>query len=117
MLKRRIKRITIKNYRSITDLTVELEDLTVLVGANGSGKSNFVDVLRFLNLCMFSLDNALFKRGGINLLVNRVRTDDDISIEIVCEIDQAKYTYSFIIGKQNDNDYTFKKEFLKRENE
>lgn len=43
-----LKRVSIRNYKSIKFCDVELEPLTVLVGRNGSGKSNFVDALGFL---------------------------------------------------------------------
>lgn len=37
-----LKSIRIENYRSIMDATLDCDDLTVLVGANGSGKSSFL---------------------------------------------------------------------------
>ncbi len=40
-----LKRIRIENYRSIGEVDVELGPLTVLVGQNGSGKTNFVDAI------------------------------------------------------------------------
>ncbi|GEM_PF-590381 len=43
----KIRRVTIKNFRSIVELTMEATDLTVIVGDNDCGKSN---VLRALNL-------------------------------------------------------------------
>jgi energy-coupling factor transporter ATP-binding protein EcfA2 len=43
----KIRRIAIKNFRSIIDLTMDATDLTVIVGDNDCGKSN---VLRALNL-------------------------------------------------------------------
>ncbi|SNB56905.1 MULTISPECIES: ATP-dependent endonuclease [unclassified Agrobacterium] len=43
----KIRRIAIKNFRSIVDLTMNATDLTVIVGDNDCGKSN---VLRALNL-------------------------------------------------------------------
>jgi len=43
----KIRQITIKNFRSIIDLTMNATDLTVIVGDNDCGKSN---VLRALNL-------------------------------------------------------------------
>jgi predicted ATPase len=42
-----ITRLVVKNYRSLKDIDVRLQPLTVLVGENGSGKSNLIDVLRF----------------------------------------------------------------------
>jgi len=40
-----IESVNVKNYRSILDETINCEDLTVLVGANGSGKSSFLQAL------------------------------------------------------------------------
>ena len=43
----RIARFHARDFRSLRDVTLELGDLTVLVGRNAAGKSNLVDVLRF----------------------------------------------------------------------
>jgi len=42
----KIKTITIHNFRSIKHQTFDLLDYSLLVGANDSGKSNIIDVLR-----------------------------------------------------------------------
>ncbi|MGB9629712.1 MAG: AAA family ATPase [Thermodesulfobacteriota bacterium] len=44
-----LKRLCIKNYKSLKDLDIELGKRNVLVGPNMSGKSNFIDSLRFLS--------------------------------------------------------------------
>jgi predicted ATPase len=62
-----IRRVRIRNYKSIGDCDVELGRLTILVGRNGSGKSNFLDALRFVfDGLQTSLDHALKSRGGID---------------------------------------------------
>jgi predicted ATPase len=43
-----IQSLTITNYRSIAQATVQLQPFTVLVGANGSGKSNLLKLLNEL---------------------------------------------------------------------
>lgn len=43
-----LKRIRLTDFKSFVDEEVELAPLTLLVGANASGKSNFFDALRFL---------------------------------------------------------------------
>jgi predicted ATPase len=61
-----LTRAVLKNYKSIEACDVELESLTFLVGANGAGKSNFLDALRFVaDSLRTSLDHALRERGGI----------------------------------------------------
>lgn len=44
-----LKRIHIKNYKSLVDLEITLEPLTVLFGPNAAGKSNFLDALQLLS--------------------------------------------------------------------
>jgi predicted ATPase len=43
-----IKQIRIQNFRSLVNVTVDLDPLTVLIGRSGTGKSNFVQAIRFL---------------------------------------------------------------------
>ncbi len=43
-----LKRVVLKNYKSIAFCDVSLGPLVFLVGPNGAGKSNFVDALRFV---------------------------------------------------------------------
>lgn len=43
-----LKRIRLKDFKSFVNEEVEVAPLTLLVGANASGKSNFLDALRFL---------------------------------------------------------------------
>ena len=40
-----IKSVRVRNFRSIKDATLPCDDLTVLVGANGSGKSSFLKAI------------------------------------------------------------------------
>jgi predicted ATPase len=62
-----IKRVVLKNYKSIASCSVPLRSLVFLVGQNGSGKSNFLDALRLVTEALSSsLDHALRERGGIN---------------------------------------------------
>ncbi len=64
-----IKCVRIKNYRSLGDVDVELGPLTVLVGPNASGKSNFVDALKFVSDALNSrLEAAIFNRSGFSQL-------------------------------------------------
>ena len=43
-----ITKVWAKNFRSIEFAELELNPLTVLVGPNASGKSNLMDIFRFL---------------------------------------------------------------------
>jgi len=59
-------RFEARNYKSLADVVLPLRGLTILVGRNGSGKSNVVDALRFISDALrVNLDHALRERGGV----------------------------------------------------
>ncbi|MFY0576982.1 AAA family ATPase [Cystobacter fuscus] len=51
-----LKRLRLKDFKSFVDEDVPLAPLTLLLGANASGKSNFLDALQFLHANSFNLD-------------------------------------------------------------
>ena len=66
-----IHRLEVKNFKTFKDLTLDLNRLNVLIGINASGKSNFVEILNFLNnLNTYGLEDAISMEGGINYLQN-----------------------------------------------
>lgn len=44
-----LKRVKIQGYKSLVDLEVNLQPLSVLFGPNASGKSNFLEALQLLS--------------------------------------------------------------------
>ena len=61
----RISKIWTKNFRSIESVELHLDSLTVLVGPNASGKSNIVDVLRFMSDTVRNgLESSMATRRG-----------------------------------------------------
>lgn len=64
----RLERLTINGFKSIRELSnFKLRNLNVLVGANGSGKSNFISFFRMLRAFMNgSLSAFVEKSGGMN---------------------------------------------------
>ena len=60
----RLNRITIEGYKSIASSTIEFGDVTVLLGANGSGKSNLASFFRMLNYVSTSSLQLYIGRGG-----------------------------------------------------
>ncbi|MCQ4194646.1 AAA family ATPase [Streptomyces parvulus] len=57
----------VENFRSLRDVTIPLRPLTVLVGANGVGKSNVLKVFDLLaDIIRTDLEPALESRGGFD---------------------------------------------------
>ncbi|TMR09929.1 hypothetical protein ETD86_41585 [Nonomuraea turkmeniaca] len=62
-----IFRVRVRGFRSIAECDVRLGPLTVLAGFNAAGKSNFLDVLRFVSDALgTSPGRALAARGGLD---------------------------------------------------
>src|SRR5260221_2846814 len=106
MLANRINSITIRNFRSLADVTVDMEDLTVLVGANGTGKSNFLKALGFVRDVVHDyLGLALYQQGSF---VPRQGAPDperlsDVEIEIRLRLDGHDAFYSVAFGPDGRN--------------
>jgi predicted ATPase len=68
----RIEELRLVGYRAFDNARLALDDLTVLVGRNGAGKSTIIDAFEFLREALTdSLENALERRGGIQALVHK----------------------------------------------
>ncbi len=49
MPKRVLENVKVSGFQSIRSLDLDLNALNILIGANGSGKWNFISVFKFLN--------------------------------------------------------------------
>ena len=77
--------ISIKGFRSIREIEkLELRPINVLVGANGSGKSNFVGAFAFLNAIRRGrLSRYLGQRGGANKILHfGAKVTSELEIEV-----------------------------------
>jgi len=67
-----ITNLKVSNFKSFKDLDLNLGRFNVLVGANASGKSNLVEVFRFLKtLEREELADAISLHGGSDAVANR----------------------------------------------
>jgi predicted ATPase len=73
-----ISRVRLKNYKSIASCDVRLGPLTILIGPNGTGKSNFLDALAFLARALRTTPSeAIEERGGLSDILRRVPEHTD----------------------------------------
>lgn len=85
-----LRRIQIKGYKSIASCDVHLQPLTIFVGRNGSGKSNFIDALAFLrDLIDKGTDAALLAHGGISVFSQQLNTHS-LLFELECDFPFAQ---------------------------
>jgi predicted ATPase len=67
-----IRTVHIENFKSIESLTLALGRVTVLIGANGSGKSNILEALAFTSAAaQDKLDNEFLIARGIRVTETR----------------------------------------------
>ncbi|MXY26734.1 AAA family ATPase [Candidatus Poribacteria bacterium] len=115
-----ITRVVLKNYKSIAACDVRLGPLTFLVGRNGSGKSNFLDALRFVaDALNTSLDHAIRARGGINDVLRRSRGHPNhFSIRLEFSLlGGVTGHYAFQIRKRSPGGYEVRTEECSVQNE
>ena len=101
----RVSRVWAKNFRSLENLELDLDSLTVLVGPNASGKSNIVDVLRFLSDCVKdSLESALTSRRGDHVARRFLskRRSTDVTVGLTIDNNGSTIEYQFVVRLYTD---------------
>ena len=99
----RITHLKLKNWRNFKSVDISLKERVFIIGPNASGKSNFLDVFRFLrDLAKPSgggLQEALAKRGWMpKLRCLAARKDPEITIGVTLQNGEEKpwlYELSF----------------------
>src|SRR6202047_1903645 len=103
------------NHKSIERCDIRLRSLTVLVGRNGSGKSNFLDALRFVSDSLKSpIEHALQTRGGIDA-VRGLSTGHPHNFAIGMEVELPggeMASYSFEITAKAKGGFEIRRERL-----
>lgn len=106
-----LKKLSIRGFKSLADVTVELPPFTVLFGPNAAGKSNFLDAVQALSRVGTSrtLSDALaepirgypveafaFPPGGLSSLLSQERAV--FSLTATLEIGKETYGYEISVA-------------------
>jgi predicted ATPase len=99
--------ITIRGFRSIAAVEhVELRNINVLIGANGSGKSNFLSIFAFLReIREGRLQDYVAKHGGADRILHfGAKATADLEVALRFEIEEgAKNTYRLRLSATTDD--------------
>jgi predicted ATPase len=90
----KLKRLEIHNYKSLRNVVIEPGQLSVFVGPNAAGKSNFADALDFLSeVYRWDLETAVKKKGGYENICFRqvVRSSSPIRFRVVLKVDPGEW--------------------------
>lgn len=78
-----VTRIRARNFRSLADVDVRLAPLSVMIGPNGSGKTNLLNVLRFLATTVrFDLAAAVQEWRGFDHVQRQSDKPGRVEIEV-----------------------------------
>ena len=103
-----ITRLVLKNWRNFKNIDVHLRERVYVIGPNASGKSNFLDVLRFLRDIAKAegggLQKAVKDRGGMTKLrCLMARKDTEILIEVeISERVDTPATWKYSLGFRSE---------------
>ena len=118
----RITRVWAKNFRSIADVSFDLEPLTILVGPNASGKSNLLDILRFIKDALRDLEVAVSSRQGMEGVVRHEAGGGGSDVEVgVAAVVRSRHAeggyysaeYGFTLTCTGNGGYRVSKEYGK----
>ncbi|RCV63658.1 putative ATPase [Methanophagales archaeon] len=98
-----IKKIIVSNFKSFEEVEIEVGKFNVLIGANASGKSNFINILQFLkDIVENGLDNAISMQGGVDYIRNiNIGVSKNLSVELHID-SKDKPVKSLGFGKEDD---------------
>jgi len=87
-----IENIKIKNLLSFNEIGIDLElkNLNVLIGANGSGKSNFLEAISLLQSAPGYLASPVKDSGGISVWLHKATQSPIASIEVLTSLKNSK---------------------------
>lgn len=102
----RLSRISLENWRNFEHVSVPLDLRAFLVGPNASGKSNFLDALRFLRDVVTpggGFQRAVGDRGGVSLVRNLVARPRSADVAIEVELREGRrLAWRYRIGFAQD---------------
>ncbi|WP_411331562.1 AAA family ATPase [Bacteroides uniformis] len=79
-----IEQIFIENYKSIRKAKIKLNNLNVLIGSNGVGKSNFVSFFELVQAMLNQrLGSYILSRGGVERMLYQGRKQSDFIQSII----------------------------------
>jgi hypothetical protein len=116
-----VSRLVLKNWRNFRDVDVSLERRAFLVGPNASGKSNFLDSLRFLHdlsVVGGGFQEAVSRRHGVSALrclAARRHSDIEIHAELRDPTSKTSWTYHLVFSQDNRQRPVIKHEAVERD--
>lgn len=108
MNQNQLSRIVLQGFKSIRECDLRLKELNVLIGANGSGKSNFISFFQMIQQILSeNLQLYISKQGGPDALLHFGRKKTK---RISAELYFGNNGYKFALEPTQDNRMVFAEE-------
>ena len=112
-----VRAVRVSNFKSLKSCSIEMSPLTLLVGRNGAGKSNVVDILRFVKEGLTqTLDAAVASRGGVKDVWPRQHSGRPPKLSIGIDLVPTPLTtaeYEIVLRRTGDGRFDIDRESLK----
>ncbi|MCU0631418.1 MAG: AAA family ATPase [Methanolinea sp.] len=95
-----IRELVVSNFKSFRHLEIQPDNFNVIIGSNASGKSNFIQVIKFIrDIAKYGLSNAISLQGGVEYLRNTIiGPEEPFSIRITYLLEDRRVD---IVGMRN----------------
>lgn len=114
----RFVKLSVKNWRNFEKFDIRLQNRVFIVGPNASGKSNFLDVFRFLrDVAVSGLKKAVDdNRGGVSKIrCLSARRYSDIVIHASILTEEFEWSYEIAFSQDNIKRPIVEREIVKRD--
>ena len=106
-----LKKILVENFKSFRSIEAELGNFNVLIGPNASGKSNFVQIFKFIKeIIKNDISDAVDELGGSKYFLNgntesrefklEISFDEKIGFRYTFRSDSSSHDFEFEIDKE-----------------
>ncbi|MDD1714895.1 MAG: AAA family ATPase, partial [Methanoregulaceae archaeon] len=101
-----IREIAVTNFKSFQELTFAPDNFTLIIGSNASGKSNLIQVFKFIrDIAKYGLNNAISLQGGVEYLRNTlIGAQSPLTFRILYLLDEKRED---VIGLKDTLPVTF----------
>lgn len=87
-----IREISVSNFKSFRELRIEPDNFNIVIGSNASGKSNLIQIFKFLrDIAKYGLNNAISLQGGVEYLRNtNIGAQEPLTFRILYLLDEKR---------------------------
>jgi predicted ATPase len=105
-----ITKLTVRAFKGLREFSIEPRRVNLLIGANGTGKTNFADLIAFMaGVCRRGLVETIADFGGLSQVrTRRIGKGRPHKFEIELELGEDRLNgiqrayYSFTLAQSND---------------